>query len=78
MYISIEADDMMHIVKLLREDMMGMEHYLEEEPDSIEAAQSLAMSKQVMLKIAACAILKGQKNGIINDPYYISSRADLN
>ena len=78
MNIKLDTSDMLHIVELLREDMVCSQQVLDDEPENLEAVHSMAMSKQVMLKVAAFAILKGHQKDLINDPIYLSSRTDLN
>lgn len=58
MGIALSTEQMMHICKLLREDVMCSEQLLYEEPDDLEAALSLGMSRQIMLMVASSAILK--------------------
>ena len=78
MNIKLETDDMLHIVELLREDMLCSQQVLEDEPENLEAVHSLSMSKRVMLKVAAFAILNGKHNEVTDDPIYIQSRTGLN
>ena len=79
MKIQLDTDDMMHIAELLREDVLCSEAVLEEEPENLEAVISMRASKEILLKIAACAILK--KYSVAkpsDDPIYIQSRTGLN
>ena len=78
MNIKLETDDMLHIVELLREDMLCSQQVLEDEPENLEAVHSLSMSKRVMLKVAAFASLNGKQNEVTDDPIYIQSRTGLN
>ncbi len=78
MNIKLDTSDMLHIVELLREDMICSQQVLEDEPENLEAVHSMDMSKQIMLKVAAFAILKGQNTDQIDDINYIQSRANLN
>ena len=69
---------MLHIVELLREDLICSRQVLSEEPDNIEASGSLDRSQAIMLKVAAIAILKGYTIQENDDPNYIQSRSRLN
>jgi len=70
---------MLHIVELLREDLICSQQVLSEEPDNIAASGSMTRSQAIMLKVAAIAILKGYTLDEVNDnPNYIQSRSRLN
>ena len=76
MSINLSTEDMLHITELLREDLICNQHVLNEEPDNLEAARSMGATQQIMLKLAAFAILKG--HNLKDDPYYIQTRSRLN
>ena len=78
MSINLSTEDMLHIVELLREDLICSRQVLSEEPDNIEASGSLDRSQAIMLKVAAIAILKGYTIQENDDPNYIQSRSRLN
>jgi len=79
MSINLSTEDMLHIVELLREDLICSRQVLSEEPDNIEASGSMTRSQAIMLKVAAFAILKGYTLDEVNDnPNYIQSRSRLN
>lgn len=81
MTINLKTEDMLHIIELLREDMICSKQILEEEPDNVEAERSMDTSQSVLLKVAAIAVLKGYSIQNVppnDDPIYIQSRARLN
>ena len=76
MSINLSSEDMLHICQLLREDAICSQHVLNEEPDNLDAARSLGLTQDILLKVAAIAILKGYT--IKDDPHYVSTRRGLN
>ena len=56
--VEMSRKEMMHVVQLLREDMICNQRIMEEFPFEEEAERSMQRSKNILLKICAVTLLE--------------------
>ena len=78
MNIPLTTDELVHIVDLLREDIMACNAIAADHPLDIQAADSIELSKSIMVKITLSSFEPEDHDDKITKPSIFSQRPHLN